>query len=882
MAWIRRFRFLIIFLVLLTGLILSAGQISKFGINHWCDSQSEKGYTCEVKNIDIHWLDKTSTLNGISFQTGEQAPIVIGQIKLSLPWLYAAVFEQHYEIDSVAVSHVHLVLKKTGYGYEIQSLPVIETEKQPTEENEQPATFALSNFSLSNLQVLIPGFSDKVHLKQLELSNLDSRQADNMADLAMQAAWQASTLSVNGKLYAFSAKDMSSFQLKAQHWNIADLQSFIPDKSLNASGMVDVDAEIQGNPQLSSFIFKGNIAANQLQLAQDKLSARLDQLNTTADLSISPDEKSPEIWAVKGSTRLDAKKITATHADQSTSIGSMEIHLPELFVATNAKLSAKPSLLIKSFSARQKNDEVALQQLNWQGAIKQNQNTWQTQGSLQIKQATQQFPDLVLSASQSALNWTGTVEIIEQEILASGAAKIADLSIQSNNLTGTLSQIQADAVSWQKDKLDMPLAVLSQSQFSDGISSLAFDQLKLQSLSATPDLRQIKQLDIEAMQLALDSRSLHPAPSPQMQQADADDKAQPEHTSDLAFILDQMNMTGKVTWLDHQIKMKEPLEIDLTQVSLKDLDTTGNKDLRLDLLAKIDQQADLKVQISGKPLAQKPQATLVADLQALDVISLGGYLESVIHQPVKTGQLNSKINLTLNDRELKGTSKWVLNKFYLADNKKSAKQNQESSDKKDMPLDTALNLLRDDQNNIKLTLPIAGNLDNPDIDIQDAIDQAVAKAVKAGAMTYLVASLQPYGSIVLIASAIEKQASKLSLEPMYFAPGTAELTDKTRDYANKISELLKKRPEWQVTLCGQAFKDEISRKTDTEKKPDKTPEQAKIPIDEQLTALAKQRASLLRDTLTNEFGVDNKQLIRCEAKVIDITPEKIAGVVFTF
>ncbi len=82
-----------------------------------------------------------------------------------------------------------------------------------------------------------------------------------------------------------------------------------------------------------------------------------------------------------------------------------------------------------------------------------------------------------------------------------------------------------------------------------------------------------------------------------------------------------------------------------------------------------------------------------------------------------------------------------------------------------VPLDTALNTLRDKNNTIKLTIPIEGNMNDPKFDVRDAINQVLATALKTGALSYLQHALQPFGALIAAAQYAGEAVSRVRLNP---------------------------------------------------------------------------------------------------------------------
>jgi hypothetical protein len=62
-----------------------------------------------------------------------------------------------------------------------------------------------------------------------------------------------------------------------------------------------------------------------------------------------------------------------------------------------------------------------------------------------------------------------------------------------------------------------------------------------------------------------------------------------------------------------------------------------------------------------------------------------------------------------------------------------------------MSLDSALKLLRDDQNNVKLNIPISGDIRDPKFSVADAVNKVLAQTLQTSALSYLKFMLGPYG-----------------------------------------------------------------------------------------------------------------------------------------
>ncbi|MBT8039078.1 MAG: DUF748 domain-containing protein, partial [Gammaproteobacteria bacterium] len=102
-----------------------------------------------------------------------------------------------------------------------------------------------------------------------------------------------------------------------------------------------------------------------------------------------------------------------------------------------------------------------------------------------------------------------------------------------------------------------------------------------------------------------------------------------------------------------------------------------------------------------------------------------------------------------------------------------------------VPLETAVGLLQDSDGRIALRLPLRGTVSEPDVDISSAVNKAIGNALK---------SVFPPTMVVSMLSGVAKSTAP-AFDPIVFAPGSAELDETARAYAEDIAEFLAKHPK---------------------------------------------------------------------------------------
>ncbi len=194
-----------------------------------------------------------------------------------------------------------------------------------------------------------------------------------------------------------------------------------------------------------------------------------------------------------------------------------------------------------------------------------------------------------------------------------------------------------------------------------------------------------------------------------------------------------------------------------------------------------------------------------------------------------------------------------------------------------MPVSTALDLLKDKEGIIVLEVPVKGDLNNPDVNINQVIRLATTQALKKGSMTYLKFALQPYGAILMAAEAIGDMSSAVSLQPMEFVPGTDQVVPAQADYVSKIATLLKERPNLTIKLCPvityydtaeyKAAYEAAKAKSQQAEPVIEEPEQGTPRVLAQAEQkLAKARIASIKRSLIEQEQVSSRQLMSCRAR----------------
>jgi hypothetical protein len=323
--------------------------------------------------------------------------------------------------------------------------------------------------------------------------------------------------------------------------------------------------------------------------------------------------------------------------------------------------------------------------------------------------------------------------------------------------------------------------------------------------------------------------------------------------------------------------------VTISEASLTGLDSgKPEQPSNVSLVGKIDEYADVSIQGKVTPFTQRLGLDLAAKIDDLDLPGLSPYVVRLIGYKVTSGHLDTDIELQSLQGDLKGKCKFTISNVEVAPADAEIMERFERQLK--VPLPTALAVLKDSKNKIKLKVPITGNITDPTFNFTDAFNQALVKGMTKAAVSYLKYIFQPYGTMMTVVELGMMAGTKITalrLDPVFFDPGMETISENAVPYLERVAELLKTRPEIRIKVCGlatEADKDD-QKKTSGKKGPEQptavegspdAPEVEPYPeelqpltADEQLGRLAKQRAAGIKEYLVKNHGIEDDRLLVC-------------------
>lgn len=487
-----------------------------------------------------------------------------------------------------------------------------------------------------------------------------------------------------------------------------------------------------------------------------------------------------------------------------------------------------------------------------------------------------------------SLNWNGDIGLdlaqLSNPVLplqVSGNFKLVKLKVKDNRLgRGMLGFDEFEMQEVRFDGLD-----------DIAIKLIAFDTLTLFERPTDPEHASITRLKaIQIYQLGLTDRSHLDIGELKLQghealvvslasnklelnewlekftaeETPAETESTDEATKPFTFAIASFNyQTEKsLAWRDESFAKPFILDLHKIELNIEKLDSRQpEQSSKMHYSARLGKHATINIDGNITPLDPKPSFDLTGRVEGMDLRYLSPITVKSLGHKIKSGQMDADLELKAEHNVLTSNLKLTLHQFDLDAVSEADKEKINSSF--GFPLDTSLSLLKDRDDNIELSIPVTGDLQNPDFDPTDAITKATSSAITTAVLNYYT----PYG-LVTLADGLFSLATALNFDPVLFAPNVSEVAKSEQQALEKIAGLMQERPGVYITLC--AYTNSADRKLLLPATAEIAAGELKLDADqlEKLAKLGEIRAAAVKDFLI-AYELDPARLVLCDSEHIE-------------
>jgi len=256
-------------------------------------------------------------------------------------------------------------------------------------------------------------------------------------------------------------------------------------------------------------------------------------------------------------------------------------------------------------------------------------------------------------------------------------------------------------------------------------------------------------------------------------------------SSDWTIKIGTINIKDTSTALiDQSVEPEVKTSISELNGQIKGLSSENLSKADVDIKGKFNQFSPLSIQGQINPLGSSAFTDIKVVVEDLDLLAFSPYAAAYVAFPINGGKLNLELVYSLNQHELRGENNLLFKQFKLGDK-------TPSPDAVDLPLKLAVTLLSDLNGEMKINLPVSGNLNDPEFSYGGLVFKAIFKMI-----TSIVAS--PFK---ILGALIPNPDPNLS--DIQFASGSSELLPSEQNKLNQIAEIMAKKTDLNLQLNPQ-------------------------------------------------------------------------------
>lgn len=211
-------------------------------------------------------------------------------------------------------------------------------------------------------------------------------------------------------------------------------------------------------------------------------------------------------------------------------------------------------------------------------------------------------------------------------------------------------------------------------------------------------------------------------------------------------------------------------------------DRTSRTSVQLE--GRVDEYGLARVQGALRPFKPKAFTDISVIFRNVDMPPLTAYSATFAGRRIASGKLALDLRYKIENSELAGDNRLVLEKFTLG-------ERVESPNALNLPLDLAIAVLTDSDGRIDLAMPVRGNVDNPEFSYGHLVWQAIVNVI-----TRIVTA--PFRAL----GALFGGGSGENFDNIAFDPGRAALLPPEQEKLKQVAAALGKRPQLKLAVQG--------------------------------------------------------------------------------
>jgi len=335
-----------------------------------------------------------------------------------------------------------------------------------------------------------------------------------------------------------------------------------------------------------------------------------------------------------------------------------------------------------------------------------------------------------------------------------------------------------------------------------------------------------------------------------------------DEKSDFIISLNEFSLINDsyVRLLDQSVDPIKPNTLFIDTLYLGQLSNALDKQEQktpFSLIGRNNKYANFNFKGFTQPFATESTHHLEGFLKEFSLPEVSRYMKKAVNMELKSGQLNTDINVTLTGEQLKGNVLILLRSLETA----VAGSDEAGSliDQGALPFNMALGMLKDGSGDVELDVPLSGSTSDPNFGMSSIVTLITQKAIWMATQDYLMTTFVPYANVVSVAMTVGEFALKLRFDDLLFESKQIEPNEAQQTYLKAFIALMQDKEDTRVNICGISTPADIGLPTGVKvtKKEDIN----------QLKDIAEQREAAFKDYIIEHGGIASSRLLLCTPKI---------------
>ena len=252
-----------------------------------------------------------------------------------------------------------------------------------------------------------------------------------------------------------------------------------------------------------------------------------------------------------------------------------------------------------------------------------------------------------------------------------------------------------------------------------------------------------------------------------------------------------------------------------------------------------------------------PQYRFTGQVSEVDLSAISPYINKALKHDIKNGHLDLSFDTGINNNQLSGNADVKLRRVDFMANVDIDDHAVKTT--AGMPLNYALGMLKDSNDNVELSIPLSGDISDPKFGVADITALLLKKASMMAAKDYLLKTFVPYANVVSVALSAADHVLKVRFNDLIFQPKQIDAEISNANYLEQFAKLMLDKPDTQVSICPIAVPQDINLPAETTIKD--------AALKAQLNAISTQRFNAFKKLMTTKYNINSARLLLCSPSI---------------